>query len=199
MKITILLLILFGLYPGKGVAQSRNSDPVAVRRADTAIYYKPVFHKGKDLRNRVHVFEFPDRVVSLAYDTTTWLGLSVNNGFDLYRADFDLDLGEVECYWFEHGAEQVIVIALREDREVIYNLFQLQADSVYYMGSTEMTLPQGQETQKLNFSREPNAIFIALSDDKNMPLVSASLSTDKLLLKPIKHFPDLNTYTGSVK
>ncbi|AZA79578.1 hypothetical protein EG347_19810 [Chryseobacterium sp. G0186] len=188
--ITIIILLILSTPPVK--AQSPNIINTNNQKAD--VTYKLVSHLHKEFIKGIHVFTFPDKAITLAYDTTAILGISNKSGFDLYRSSFDLDLGEITCYRFDHKEEQVILVALQEYREVIYNLFRISGKDVYYLGDVDMTIPDITKEMTLNLRSERKLMIISLLDPQGKQVASSALTINEQLLKPVQHFPEMNSY-----
>ncbi|OJV52504.1 MAG: hypothetical protein BGO31_07590 [Bacteroidetes bacterium 43-16] len=188
--ITIIILLILSIPVVK--AQSPNTININSQSAD--VIYKRVSPLHKEFHKGIHVFIFSDKAITLAYDTTAILGISNKNGFDLYREAFDLDLGEITCDRFDHEDQEVILVALKEDRQVIYNLFQIKADRVYYLGNTEMTLPDKADEAILNLAIVNKLMVISLSDNQGMQLASSTLAINKKALEPVRSLPNMESY-----
>ncbi|OJV55515.1 MAG: hypothetical protein BGO31_19330 [Bacteroidetes bacterium 43-16] len=190
MKKILLVVLGSGFMACTGMSQ--NNAAKIEQAADAGVRYQAVPYQQKNTEQGVYVFSYPDKTISLAYDTATLLGISSKSGFNLYRSAFDLDLGEIDLYRFDHEAEQLFIVALREDREVIYNLFQLKGEALYYLGDADMSLPGKQAA--LNISRSGKAITLSIPNSLDKSNITKTINTQDQLLKPVQQFKDPAAY-----
>lgn len=135
-KCIYVFILLFAFVScKKSIVDGQINNTSILKYSETSDFKKVSYFNKYIYDARINIFEFRDRNISVEYLTDTLFGIQKNQNFSVYRSAFDLDLGELDLLRFDNDDSQIYLIELKESRQIIYNIYILYQEKVYYLGN----------------------------------------------------------------
>ena len=149
----IVLCILF--ISCNGSIKKESSENIKFKEAINESYEEIKFIK-KEKEGSKDIFVYEDIEISINYFPNKLIGFHKENKTDIYKYDYDLDLGEIELIRFTKGNESLYLVELDNYYSKTYNIYFFADGSVYYLGEIDTDLPKIESNPNLKISFKIN-------------------------------------------
>lgn len=145
----IVLCILF--ISCNGSIKKESSENIKFKEAINESYEEIKYIK-KEKEGSKDIFVYEDIEISIDYFPNKLIGFHKGNKKDIYKYDYDLDLGEIELIRFAKGNESLYLVELDDYYSKTYNIYFFADGSVYYLGEIDTDLPKIESNPNLKIS-----------------------------------------------
>ncbi|KPH13753.1 hypothetical protein [Chryseobacterium sp. ERMR1:04] len=198
MEIKKCIYILIFLFSFLSCEKERKYLPITTKEVKG---YQYISYKKRELvnDNKINVFEYNDRKITIEYDKSTLFGYGAEK-FNIYQAFYDLDLGDLDLLRYDNvnTKSQIFLVELDDYSFRTYNIYIHQNNSLYYLGQNNIDLSKIIENIK-----NVNIKFEIIQTENNISIKSLlngkyfSTSNYKLEnpLRIYRDYSNINEYT----
>ena len=192
-NIIYLFSVIFLFFScSKSTQQGQENQVVSTTEKATDKNFQQTFYTNKSLyEGKINIFEFKDHKVTIEYLTETLLGIGNDQHFNIYKSDFDLDLGEVDLLRFDTSDSQIYMVELSEDDQSIFNIYLFNEKKMFYLGDLNFDL----SSAKLNEARSKIDFTIEINDNNvriGIKNGKKEVKKDFVLNEPLQPFKSYN-------